>query len=551
MQQKSTTLPINADVNAWYRTDSNGECTYPTFATEAEEAQAIEWGDSWDSEWYTHVCQVTPLVPQHEEESKAATGGMERPDTIESSIEPPKGRKDPIHQKSSLEPAGGTEETETPTHSTLVASSCTHTSWPMSSCPQASWQSLVLQQEAPWQSFKDLAGYSVLVVLDTACQRSVAPRTVLVSIPPELVTKAPEQERFRFGVGENVSSERACLVVQCERLGVDYAPDFAVHFSQVQTDIPFLLSRLAMQRLGAVISMGDGTCTLTSLKDQPCLPLHRVLGHLGLRFRLCAHTTPPEARNDITMNTHVCDAFLTHQLEDLPVMLPAIMTDETRRATQRLLNQSLPLAKQRTNLCGSDEIPRSITLGAYSQRGCGVTAATESHASLLQDAFVVARSRPPSMRMPFLSVTLTTGAVQAHHDDNCGVSTTMAFGEYTGGNLVIDGVEFSNNLYWVLFDGLHTHQVSPITGRRMSIPLYTPRHPGKLTSANVNRLAELQFPVNQWIRLRGWRALRGSALLPSSSTSTSASSANPLRWRVQGQCSAAVHILRGCPADSN
>eukprot|EP00971_Amphidinium_carterae_P323481 6428536-Amphidinium_carterae.1 len=65
----------------------------------------------------------------------------------------------------------------------------------------------------------------------------------------------------------------------------------------------------------------------------------------------------------------VSDALLTHQLEDLPVMLPAILTDETRQAMQRLLQQSLPLAKQRTNLC-SDAVPRSITLGAYTQRGC-------------------------------------------------------------------------------------------------------------------------------------------------------------------------------------
>eukprot|EP00971_Amphidinium_carterae_P047381 933689-Amphidinium_carterae.1 len=103
----------------------------------------------------------------------------------------------------------------------------------------------------------------------------------------------------------------------------------------------------------------------------------------------------------------VSDALLTHQLEDLPVMLPAILTDETRQAIQRLLQQSLPLAK---NLCSDADVPRSITLGAYTQRGCGVTAATESHAALLQDALVVARSRPPSMRMPFLSITLTTGA---------------------------------------------------------------------------------------------------------------------------------------------
>eukprot|EP00971_Amphidinium_carterae_P076742 1515851-Amphidinium_carterae.1 len=85
------------------------------------------------------------------------------------------------------------------------------------------------------------------------------------------------------------------------------------------------------------------------------------------------------------------DALLTHQLEDLPVMLPAILTDETRQAIecpaiQRLLQQSLPLATQRTNLCSDADVPRSITLGAYTQRGCGVTAATESHASLLQDA---------------------------------------------------------------------------------------------------------------------------------------------------------------------
>eukprot|EP00971_Amphidinium_carterae_P052133 1026506-Amphidinium_carterae.1 len=48
----------------------------------------------------------------------------------------------------------------------------------------------------------------------------------------------------------------------------------------------------------------------------------------------------------------------------------------------------------------------------------------------------------------------------------------------------------------------------------MSITLYTPRHPGKLSATHVNRLVELGFPVEHWMRLRGWHAIKRGEVLP-------------------------------------
>eukprot|EP00971_Amphidinium_carterae_P077984 1542717-Amphidinium_carterae.1 len=246
---------------------------------------------------------------------------------------------------------------------------------------------------------RDFTGeYNVLVVLDTACQRSVAPRSLLAQVPTTYVTTIPENERFKFGVGQTVSTQRACILVQClnsdnnhnDNNNSDLA-DFALHFSQVDTDIPFLLSRPAMQSLGAVLSLGEGTCVLANLPGKPSLPLRRVLGHLGLLLRLCAHATTPEARTDITIASP--HALVTYRLEDLPAMLPAVVSDDLHKAMQRLLLRSLPLATQRTNLVDdSRSPPRSLTLGAYTQRGHGITAATEKEVEMLQDALTVARS---------------------------------------------------------------------------------------------------------------------------------------------------------------
>eukprot|EP00971_Amphidinium_carterae_P070415 1392791-Amphidinium_carterae.3 len=422
----------------------------------------------------------------------------------------------------------------------------------------SSWQSMVMQHDST------TGHYDVFVVLDTACQRSVAPRVLLAQVPNAYITVAPESERFKFGVGHSLSEHRACILVQC--LGKNHdnndndpnydasQPDFALHFSQVGTDIPFLLSRPAMQSLGAVLALSEETCTLSNLPGKPKLPLRRVLGHLGLLLRLCAHSVIPAPKTDVTMVPHIQHVLVAYRLDELPAMLPAVVSDELKQAIQRLLQRSLPLASQRTNLLDDGRPPpRSLTLGAYTQRGHGVTAATEKELDMLADALAVARSRPPRMRMPFLSITLTVGAVQEHNDNNFGLSTTMAFGDYTGGKLIIDNIEFANNMHWVLFDGLCKHKVSQVSGHRMSITLYTPPHPGKLSTEHVNRLSELGFPVEQWIKLRGWHAIKRSAVLPpSAATAQSANSADALGALTQPfQTSQATHPIHTSHATSS
>eukprot|EP00971_Amphidinium_carterae_P245498 4875033-Amphidinium_carterae.1 len=67
----------------------------------------------------------------------------------------------------------------------------------------------------------------------------------------------------------------------------------------------------------------------------------------------------------------------------------------------------IPLGKQRTNVWDPlRPTLRSINLGAYTTRGCGVTKQTTEWSTLVQTLHKVAKYRPKAMRLPYTSISL-------------------------------------------------------------------------------------------------------------------------------------------------
>eukprot|EP00971_Amphidinium_carterae_P061712 1221950-Amphidinium_carterae.1 len=79
----------------------------------------------------------------------------------------------------------------------------------------------------------------------------------------------------------------------------------------------------------------------------------------------------------------------------------------------------IPLGKQRTNVWDPlRPTLRSVNLGAYTTRGCGITKQTTEWTALLQCLHKVAKYRPKSMRIPYTFISLNKLAALRIHKDN-------------------------------------------------------------------------------------------------------------------------------------
>jgi hypothetical protein len=65
--------------------------------------------------------------------------------------------------------------------------------------------------------------------------------------------------------------------------------------------------------------------------------------------------------------------------------------------------------------------------------------------------------------------------------NNVGPSYIIALGDFTGGELIIEGEEFNIKNKWKKFDGRRAHWINPFKGRRYSLVFFThtfkPPHP--------------------------------------------------------------------------
>eukprot|EP00971_Amphidinium_carterae_P328415 6460285-Amphidinium_carterae.1 len=309
-----------------------------------------------------------------------------------------------------------------------------------------------------------------------------------------------------------------------------------------------------MQSTGLVLDLASAQATFTRVPGKPSIGLQLVHGHLGLRlFPMPQVLSAPCSHQDVTVHDELPEVFahegvtvhdelpevsapegvtvhdelpevfapegVTVQdelseafalaVKQQPIMQPANITTEFRLASQALLQFQVPKSVSRSHLDQGHQAVRSLTFGAYTQRGVGITVATRKQREIVQHILTLARSRPPNMRMPFLAATLTAHVSSPHIDCNYGWSQTMAMGELSpgAGVLVVAGKSFANLYQWVQFDAQVEHYVTPLqpTDRRLALTLYVPRHPGKLTEGMLTELAEIGFPVEAWRATKVWK----------------------------------------------
>ncbi len=139
-----------------------------------------------------------------------------------------------------------------------------------------------------------------------------------------------------------------------------------------------------------------------------------------------------------------------------------------------LKRRPLPINKYRTN---SGE-GRSQCFGIVRQRNHTYTG---SRMNFERPALYDMLIRLGNLILPpdfsYVSIQLNQNYMTAPHKDagNKGVSAILGFGDYTGGDLVIEqsAVSIKNRL--VFFDGsLYTHHTLPFEGNRYSIVYHTP-----------------------------------------------------------------------------
>eukprot|EP00971_Amphidinium_carterae_P042352 832315-Amphidinium_carterae.1 len=111
-----------------------------------------------------------------------------------------------------------------------------------------------------WQQHTD----SIVAILDTACQRSVCGQRWLSKAPPHIpMLSRPEKETFRFGVGQDISSQRLAIAASLDDKCAH--PQFTVHVSLVAADVPYLWSRQSMEAAGLVIDLAASQACFTHL----------------------------------------------------------------------------------------------------------------------------------------------------------------------------------------------------------------------------------------------------------------------------------------------
>eukprot|EP00971_Amphidinium_carterae_P141915 2810998-Amphidinium_carterae.2 len=177
---------------------------------------------------------------------------------------------------------------------------------------------------------------------------------------------------------------------------------------------------------------------------------------------------------------------------------------------------SLPLNTSRTevgdqNTTQSSNGLRTLNLGATTSRRYGVTPSTTQHpwSQLLPYLLELARRRISSCQHPFLSITITTGAVSAHEDFNDSLTSLISVGRLSvGGKLLLEDQAVDTHEKWSLMDARQTHQVLPYDGgSRYAIAFYCPRDAAKLPTHALTLLRSLDFPVNWWASERCWRQI--------------------------------------------
>ena len=166
-----------------------------------------------------------------------------------------------------------------------------------------------------------------------------------------------------------------------------------------------------------------------------------------------------------------------------------------------LENTSIPLSSTRKNVLpeGTKEV-QSITLGAIMPRQSNQVAisnVTDTREAVTKVLCRFMQEAEPDFR--FTSICLNKNYAAKRHRDrnNLGDSRLIAFGDFTGGDIVIEDsnrprVE-NPKKNWVKFNGNNYHEVCEFTGTRYSCVYFTVGNYREMGAEEETRLREIGF----------------------------------------------------------
>jgi hypothetical protein len=123
----------------------------------------------------------------------------------------------------------------------------------------------------------------------------------------------------------------------------------------------------------------------------------------------------------------------------------------------------------------------SQSMGILSRRnyGVGESRNNDSYPDILREAHKLAAIICPQIPYTTIAVNINYEALVHTDKNNIGPSCVVAFGDYTGGELVVDNIEYDIRHRPFIFNASYTrHSVNPITsGTRYSIVFFRQRFP--------------------------------------------------------------------------
>eukprot|EP00971_Amphidinium_carterae_P279215 5542766-Amphidinium_carterae.1 len=499
---KSSFLPSGGGKTS---STSSGASQYPPPSQYPHPTYQAEW--SWDkASW-----EAWPEEGEHWPEEENPAGAA---DVFQAQVQP----TEPASENYGLESWWDTFQAASPGPS--------YDTWVVHILDTAAWEALTTHLEAQNE---------VYLTLDTACQRTVSGQRYASRLRDYPTRSCEESEAFCFGVGTSTSCERRA---SCVRLG---GVDLSVCYSVVDANIPLLLSRSGLTQLGAVIDLVSHSMICTKLPGTPRLPLQLREGHLTVL--VCAGGQEPEISRkadvvlsaqhvvvnpqevmlnalrdpehvvgnpqDVMLNALRDPELADAQLKGWPLSQKISPSREYFAATEVLKDYQPRLAPQRTNVAGDSGVSlRSVSMGAYTRRGVGITRITYEQPHILAACHALAATRTGEAAVPYLSVALTRGQSPLHVDGNDGWSTLTGVGKWQRGQLLLQVGSangqmrpFSIRKRWLRFLASHLHATADYEGDRMSLSYYVPKFPEKLM-AHLEELQALGFPVKRWMHLR-------------------------------------------------
>eukprot|EP00971_Amphidinium_carterae_P133606 2646129-Amphidinium_carterae.1 len=180
---------------------------------------------------------------------------------------------------------------------------------------------------------------------------------------------------------------------------------------------------------------------------------------------------------------------------------------------------TIPRNHNRANLLDErGQFQRSLLLGAFTVKGCGVTAATKSpkFARLLELVHLAAKKR--SEDIAYSGIMLNMGvSAEVHRDiSNVTFNDVLVLGEFSGGDIIVECEGGSESLelpdgkcvharrldrvgedQWLTFDATHWHQVTKACGNRLSVVLFCVRGLHRLTDEDWRCMSQKGFRVRE------------------------------------------------------